>query len=119
MSSKDVRVFFPLPHCDIIYLIWFGEDLWGNLSSEDAQVFSFIPFSSRVIDIINPSARTLGSSEGKESAAKKEGQEEGEDEEELPIVKGSFVFIHSGRHRGTYGVVSVSLLSLGHHRNKY
>lgn len=60
-----------------------------------------------VVDIINPAARTLGSSEGKETAAKKEGEGEAEEEEELPIVKGSFVYIHSGRHRGTYGVVEV------------
>lgn len=62
---------------------------------------------SRVIEIIDPASKTLGSSEGREGIGKKkEGNEEGENEEELPIVKGSYVFLHSGRHRGTYGVVS-------------
>lgn len=75
-------------------------------------------YSLRVVDIINPAARTLGSSERKESAVKKEGEEDGEGEEELPIMKGSFVYLHSGRHRGTYGVVSAWLWSLGCHGNR-
>ncbi|MPC62668.1 Protein mos-2 [Portunus trituberculatus] len=62
----------------------------------------------KVIDIIDPSTKTLGSSEGKQTTTqKKEGEELGEDEEELPVVKGAYVFLHSGRHRGTYGVVEV------------
>lgn len=62
----------------------------------------------KVIDIIDPSTKTLGSSEGKQGTAQeREREEEREDEEELPIVKGAYVFLHSGRHRGTYGVVEV------------
>lgn len=61
----------------------------------------------KVIEIIDPSTKTLGSSEGKQATAQKKEGEEVEDEEELPIVKGAYVFLHSGRHRGTYGVVEV------------
>ncbi|KAG0720426.1 G-patch domain and KOW motifs-containing protein [Chionoecetes opilio] len=61
----------------------------------------------KVVEIIDPASKTLGSSERKEAAETKEGGEEGEKEEELPVVKGSCVFLHSGRHRGTYGVVEV------------
>lgn len=60
----------------------------------------------RVVDIIDPSAKTFGLMGSNLAGAKDREGKAAAEEEELSLQKGSYVFIHSGRQRGTYGVVS-------------
>lgn len=75
------------------------------------------PCHSRVVEIIDPAALTFTLAETRKRQGL-EGQDAGninnthraEQEEELmPVVKGAHVFIHSGRQKGTYGVVGVGV----------
>lgn len=61
--------------------------------------------SKRVVEIIDPSSKSFGLA-GKNRETRS-GTSDGKDgsQEELILVKGAYVYIHSGRHRGTYGVV--------------
>ncbi|XP_042214302.1 G-patch domain and KOW motifs-containing protein-like isoform X2 [Homarus americanus] len=62
--------------------------------------------NKKVVEIITPSSKTFGlagkNMEGQAGSTEGNG---GAQEEEQTITKGSHVFIHSGRQRGTYGVV--------------
>ncbi|XP_045623798.1 G-patch domain and KOW motifs-containing protein [Procambarus clarkii] len=60
--------------------------------------------NKKVVEIINPSSKSFGLAGKKPEIPIVEGKGVTQ-EEELTLMKGSYVFIHSGRHRGTYGVV--------------
>ncbi|XP_042885924.1 G-patch domain and KOW motifs-containing protein-like [Penaeus japonicus] len=61
--------------------------------------------NKKVVDIIDPSAKTFGLMGSSLPGTKGDGEKKTAEEEELNLQKGSYVFIHSGRQRGTYGIV--------------
>ncbi|XP_037790489.1 G-patch domain and KOW motifs-containing protein-like [Penaeus monodon] len=61
--------------------------------------------NKKVVDIIDPSAKTFGLMGSSLTGAKDGESKAAAEEEELSLQKGSYVFIHSGRQRGTYGIV--------------
>lgn len=61
--------------------------------------------NKKVVDIIDPSAKTFGLMGSNLAGAKDREGKAAAEEEELSLQKGSYVFIHSGRQRGTYGIV--------------
>lgn len=76
------------------------------------------PFHYRVVEIIDPASLTFKLAETRQNQGL-EGQDTGnnntqragQEEELMPVVKGTHVFIHSGRQKGTYGVVRVAVIS--------
>ncbi|KAK7087083.1 hypothetical protein SK128_009971 [Halocaridina rubra] len=60
--------------------------------------------NKQVIDVIDPTAKAFGSLSNTPEGSRKKNSS-GNEEEELMLMKGSYVFIHSGRHSNIYGTV--------------
>ena len=61
--------------------------------------------------MIDPSSKTFGLANKLGEGEKKTSENLSAAQEELVLAKGSYVFIHSGRHRGTYGIVSAIFMN--------
>ncbi|XP_064097173.1 G-patch domain and KOW motifs-containing protein-like isoform X1 [Macrobrachium nipponense] len=61
--------------------------------------------TKKFVEVIDPTAKTFGLANKPGDPGRKGGENLTGDQEDLLMAKGSFVFIHSGRHRGTYGIV--------------
>ncbi|XP_068234955.1 G-patch domain and KOW motifs-containing protein-like [Palaemon carinicauda] len=61
--------------------------------------------TKQVVEVIDPTAKTFGLANTPGDGVRKARENSSGDQEELLLSKGSYVFIHSGRHRGTYGIV--------------